>query len=143
MAHAMTTHLDVVSAEQQIFSGRVSIVEVTGQEGELGIMPGHAPLITPIKPGMVRFTKQGGQQEVVYLSGGIIEVQPSGVIILADTAIRGEDLDVAKAKAAVQAAEQHLNRSHGDFDFTEAQTELAKAMAQLRVIDLVRSLGKR
>ena len=90
---AMTYHLDVVSAEQQMFSGLVEKIQVTGSEGELGIYPGHAPLLTAIKPGMIRIVKQHGHEEFIYLSGGILEVQPGNVTVLADTAIRGQDLD--------------------------------------------------
>lgn len=94
---AMTYHLDVVSAEQQMFSGLVEKIQVTGSEGELGIYPGHAPLLTAIKPGMIRIVKQHGHEEFIYLSGGILEVQPGSVTVLADTAIRGQDLDEARA----------------------------------------------
>lgn len=94
---AMTYHLDVVSAEQQMFSGLVEKIQVTGSEGELGIFPGHAPLLTAIKPGMIRIVKQFGHEEFIYLSGGILEVQPGSVTVLADTAIRGQDLDEARA----------------------------------------------
>lgn len=93
---AMTYHLDVVSAEQQMFSGLVEKIQVTGSEGELGIYPGHAPLLTAIKPGMIRIVKQHGHEEFIYLSGGILEVQPGSVTVLADTAIRGQDLDEAR-----------------------------------------------
>jgi len=134
----MTTHLDVVSAEECLFSGRVSYLLVSGQEGDLGIMPGHTPLLTPIKPGMVRMVKQFGEEEVIYISGGFLEVQPSGVTVLADTAIRGEDLDQAKAEAAKRAAEEQISNPSKDIDYARVTTELAKAIAQLRVIELTR-----
>lgn len=134
----MTTHLDVVSAEESLFSGRVSHLQVSGQEGELGIMPGHTPLLTPIKPGMVQMVKQFGEEEVIYISGGFLEVQPGGVTVLADTAIRGEDLDQAKAEAAKKAAEEQISNPNKDLDYARVTTELAKAIAQLRVIELIR-----
>ncbi len=138
MVNVMTTHLDVVSAEECLFSGRVSHLQVSGQEGELGIMPGHTPLLTPIKPGMVRMVKQFGEEEVIYISGGFLEVQPGGVTVLADTAIRGEDLDRAKAEAAKRAAEKKISNPSKDIDYARVTTELAKAIAQLRVIELTR-----
>lgn len=138
MTNVMTTHLDVVSAEECIFSGRVSHLQVSGQEGELGIMPGHTPLLTPIKPGMVHMVKQFGEEEVIYISGGFLEVQPGGVTVLADTAIRGEDLDQAKAEAAKRAAEEQISNPSKDIDYARVTTELAKAIAQLRVIELTR-----
>ncbi|MBH3086292.1 F0F1 ATP synthase subunit epsilon [Serratia marcescens] len=138
---AMTYHLDVVSAEKQMFSGLVQKIQVTGSEGELGIFPGHAPLLTAIKPGMVRIVKQHGEEEFIYLSGGILEVQPSVVTVLADTAIRGTDLDEARALEAKRKAEEHIRSSrssHGDVDYAQASAELAKAIAKLRVIELTR-----
>jgi F-type H+-transporting ATPase subunit epsilon len=134
----MTTHLDVVSAEECLFSGRVSYLLVSGQEGDLGIMPGHTPLLTPIKPGMVRMVKQFGEEEVIYISGGFLEVQPSGVTVLADTAIRGEDLDQAKAEAAKRAAEEQISNPSKDIDYARVTAKLAQAIAQLRVIELTR-----
>lgn len=135
---AMTFHLDVVSAEQQMFSGLVQSIQVSGSEGELGIRPNHAPLLTAIKPGMVSIVKQHGEEEVIYLSGGVLEVQPGAVTVLADTAIRGSDLDEARALEAKRKAEEHMNSSHGDVDFAIASAELAKAIAKLRVIELTR-----
>lgn len=135
---AMTYHLDVVSAEKQMFSGTVQKIRVTGSEGELGIFHGHAPLLTAIKPGMVRIVKQHGEEEFIYLSGGILEVQPSVVTVLADTAIRGTDLDEARALEAKRKAEEHIRSSHGDVDYAQASAELAKAIAKLRVIELTR-----
>ena len=119
---AMTYHLDVVSAEQQMFSGLVEKIQVTGSEGELGIYPGHAPLLTAIKPGMIRIVKQHGHEEFIYLSGGI----------------RGQDLDEARAMEAKRKAEEHISSSHGDVDYAQASAELAKAIAQLRVIELTK-----
>ncbi|KFD21992.1 MULTISPECIES: F0F1 ATP synthase subunit epsilon [Tatumella] len=131
-------HLDVVSAEQQMFSGEVQHIQVSGSEGELGIFPGHAPLLTAIKPGMVRIVKENNSEEFIYLSGGILEVQPTAVTVMADTAIRGDDLDEARALEAKRKAEEHMNKSHGDVDYAQASAELAKAIAKLRVIELTR-----
>ncbi|HGJ5877413.1 MAG TPA: F0F1 ATP synthase subunit epsilon [Arsenophonus sp.] len=136
---AMTYHLIVVSAEKQMFDGLVQKIQVTGSEGELGIYPQHTPLLTAIKPaGMIRITKQFGEEELMYLSGGILEVQPNGVILLADTAIRGKDLDEAKALESKRKAEEHIRKAHGDVDYAQASAELAKAIAKLRVIELMK-----
>ncbi|NIG98651.1 MAG: F0F1 ATP synthase subunit epsilon [Serratia symbiotica] len=135
---AMTYHLDVVSAEKQMFSGLVQKIQVTGSEGELGIFPGHAPLLTAIKPGMVHIVNQYGEEEFIYLSGGVLEVQASLVTVLADTAIRGTDLDEARSLEARYKAEEHIRNSHGDVDYAQASAELAKAIAKLRVIELTR-----
>ncbi|NRA72692.1 MAG: F0F1 ATP synthase subunit epsilon [Gammaproteobacteria bacterium] len=135
---AMTVQLDVVSAEEQIFSGRVESLQVSGEAGELGIMPGHAPLLTSIKPGMVRLVKQNGEEEVIFLSGGILEVQPGTVNILADVAIRGGDLDETAAVEAKRLAEENINKAGGDMDYAEAAKQLANAVAQLRVLEMVR-----
>ena len=138
MTKAMTTYLDIVSAEASLFSGRVSYLSVSGQEGDLGIMPGHTPLLTPIKPGMVQLVKQDGGEEVIYISGGFLEVQPGGVTVLADTAIRGEDLDLAKAEEAKRAAEEKISNPNKDVDFAHVTAQLAQAVAQLRAIKLTR-----
>ncbi|WP_087023627.1 F0F1 ATP synthase subunit epsilon [Thaumasiovibrio subtropicus] len=135
---AITFKLDVVSAEKQLFSGLAESVQVTGSEGELGIFAGHTPLLTSIIPGMVRIVKQHGHEEIIYLSGGMLEVQPGSVTVLADTAIRGEELDSAKAEDAKRQAEEHIQNPHGDIDFAQAASDLAKAIAQLRVIELVK-----
>jgi F-type H+-transporting ATPase subunit epsilon len=135
---ANTYHLDVVSAEHKMFSGLVEKIQVTGSEGELGIYPGHAPLLTAIKPGMVRIVKEHNEEEYIYLSGGILEVQPSTVTVLADTAIRGKDLDEARAMESKRRAEERINSSHGDVDFAQASAELSRAIAKLRVIELTK-----
>ena len=135
---AKSYHLDVVSAEQQMFAGSVQHIQVSGSEGELGIFHGHAPLLTAIKPGMVRIVKENNHEEFIYLSGGILEVQPESVTVMADTAIRGEDLDEARALEAKRKAEDHMSKSHGDVDYAQASAELAKAIAKLRVIELTR-----
>lgn len=138
MTKAMTTHLDVVSAEESLFSGRVSHLRVSGQEGELGIMPGHTPLLTPIKPGMVKMVKQHGGEEVFYISGGFLEVQPGGVTVLADTAIRGADLDKAKAEEAKRSAQEQISNPNKDIDYALVTAQLAQAIAKLRVIKMLR-----
>jgi len=135
---AITFHLDVVSAEKKLFSGRVETFQVSGSEGELGIFHGHAPLLTAITPGMVRIVKQHGQEEFIYVSGGIVEVQPGTATVLADTAIRGQDIDAAKAEEAKRKAEEQIHNQHGDMDFAQAASELAKAIAQVRVAELTR-----
>ncbi|WP_261816329.1 F0F1 ATP synthase subunit epsilon [Vibrio gallicus] len=135
---AMTFHLDVVSAEKHLFSGRVETFQVTGSEGELGIFYGHTPLLTAITPGMLRIVKQHGHEEFIYVSGGMVEVQPGTATVLADTAIRGEDIDASKAEEAKRKAEENIKNQHGDMDFAQAASELVKAIAQIRVAELTR-----
>ncbi len=136
---AMTVHVDVVSAEESIFSGLAEIVIVPGEMGELGIYPRHAALLTRIKPGAVRIKRPDQEQEeLVYVSGGMLEVQPDVVTILADTAIRGGDLDEARALEAKQAAEEAMKNRVSDIDYAQAQAELAEAIAQLRAIQQLR-----
>ena len=136
---ANTIHVDVVSAEAQIFSGEAEFIALPGEAGELGIYPKHTPLITRIKPGAVRIKVAGrDEEEFVFVAGGILEVQPNGVTVLADTAIRGTDLDEARALEAKRKAEDHMNSSHGDVDYAQASAELAKAIAKLRVIELTK-----
>jgi F-type H+-transporting ATPase subunit epsilon len=129
-----TVNLNVVSAEEQLFSGAIESLQITGSEGELGIMPGHAPLLTSLKPGMARIVKKDGTEEVIYLSGGMLEVQPNNVTVLADVATRVADLDEQAALDAKQRAEEHINTNSGDVDYAEVAGELARAVAQLRVI---------
>ncbi len=136
---AMTVHVDVVSAEEQIFSGLAEVVVVPGEMGELGIYPRHTALLTRIKPGSVRIKRPDQEQEeLIYVSGGMLEVQPSVVTILADTAIRGADLDEARALEAKQAAEEAMKNRSADLDLAQAQAELAEAIAQLRAIQQLR-----
>lgn len=135
---AMTTQLDVVSAETSIFSGLVESIQITGSEGELGINPGHAPLITTLLPGMVRLVKQHGDEENIYINGGVLEIQPGTVTVLADTAIRAEDLDEQAALDAKKRAEEHIANQGADFNYAEAAAELAEAIAQLRLIQKLR-----
>lgn len=135
----MTVHVDVVSAEESIFSGLAEIVIVPGEAGELGIYPRHVALLTRIKPGAVRIKRPDQEQEeLVYVSGGMLEVQPDVVTILADTAIRGADLDEARALEAKQAAEEAMKNRVSDIDYAQAQAELAEAIAQLRAIQQLR-----
>ncbi|MDC0601676.1 F0F1 ATP synthase subunit epsilon [Aliiglaciecola sp.] len=135
---AMTVYLDVVSAEEKIFSGLVENIQVTGSEGELGIHPGHAPLITALIPGMVRLVKQHGEEEIIYIAGGMLEVQPGSVTVLADTAVRAADLDEQSAQEAKRRAEEHIANAGADFDYAEAAAELAEAIAQIRLIQKMR-----
>ncbi|MEQ8484253.1 MAG: F0F1 ATP synthase subunit epsilon [Pseudomonadales bacterium] len=132
---AMTMHCDIVSAEQEIFSGRVTIMSVTGTMGELGIMPGHAPLLTGIRPGPVRLKFDNGEEEVFFASGGFLEVQPGVVTVLADTAVRAEDLDEASALEAQKAAEQALAERTAGVEFSVAAAQLAEAMARQRTLE--------
>ena len=131
---AMTIHCDIVSAEEEIFSGLVTMVSATGSLGELGIMPGHAPLLTRIRPGPVRLKFDNGEEEVFFASGGFLEVQPAVVTVLADTAVRAEDIDEAAALEAQQAAERALEDRAADIEFSVAAAQLAEAMAQQRTV---------
>lgn len=135
---AMTVHCDIVSAEEELFSGLVEMVVAHGNLGDIGILPGHAPLLSDLKPGPVRVIKQGGEEEIFYISGGFIEVQPNMVKVLADTATRAKDIDEAAAQAAVKAAEKALNEKGADFDYGSAAARLAEAAAQLRTIEHLR-----
>ncbi|MCX2979987.1 F0F1 ATP synthase subunit epsilon [Halieaceae bacterium IMCC14734] len=135
---AMTIHCDIVSAEQEIFSGLVEMLVATGSLGELGISYGHAPLLTSLIPGPVRIITQNGEEEIFYVSGGFLEIQPGIVSILADTAIRADDVDEAAAEEARQAAEQALANQSGEFDYGRASSQLAEAAAQLLTIQKIR-----
>jgi F-type H+-transporting ATPase subunit epsilon len=135
---AMTVHCDIVSAEEAIFSGLVEMIVAHGSLGDLGIAPGHAPLLTDLKPGPVRVTLQGGEEQVFYVSGGFLEVQPSTVTVLADTAVRAGDVDEAAALEAQKAAEAALANQAGEFDYGRAAAQLAEAAAQLRTIQALR-----
>jgi len=129
-----TLHVDVVSAEEQIFSGEAKFVALPGEGGELGILPKHTPLITRIKPGAVRIERPDGTEEFVFVAGGILEVQPNRVTVLADTAIRGKDLDEAKANEAKKLAEEALKNAKSELDLAKAQSELAVQAAQLAAL---------
>ena len=135
---ATTIHCDIVSAEEQIFSGEVEMVIASGELGELGITPRHAQLITRLKPGTVRVKLAKGEEQGFYVSGGILEVQPNVVTILSDTAIRAKDLDEAKAKAAKDEAERAIANRGKDMDLAQAQAQLAQAVAQLQALERLR-----
>ena len=140
---ANTIHVDVVSAEEQIFSGEAEFVALPGESGELGIYPMHTPLITRIRPGAVRIKVAGrSDEEFVFVAGGILEVQPKGVTVLADTAIRGADLDEAKAQEAKRMAEELMLNKDTQIDYAKAQAELATAIAQLAAIAKLRHKGR-
>ena len=129
-----TIHVDVVSAEESIFSGEARFVALPGEAGELGIYPRHTPLITRIKPGSVRIEKADGSEEFVVVAGGIIEVQPNCVTVLSDTAIRGKDLDEEKANAAKALAQEALKNAKSEVDMAIAQSELVMLAAQLAAL---------
>jgi F-type H+-transporting ATPase subunit epsilon len=129
-----TIQVDVVSAEESIFSGEATFVALPGEAGELGIMPGHTPLITRIKPGSVRVKLADGSEEFIFVAGGVLEVQPKHVTVLSDTAIRGKDLDEARAEAARRDVEEAINNAKGDFDMAAAQAELAVLAAQVAAL---------
>jgi F-type H+-transporting ATPase subunit epsilon len=136
---AMTVHVDVVSAEESIFSGLAEFVVLPGEAGELGILPGHMPLMTRIKPGAVRLKiPNQSEEELIFVAGGVLEVQPGLVTVLADTAIRGKDLDEAKALEAKKRAEEAMANKSAEIDFVRAQAELAEAVAQLAAIQKLR-----
>ena len=134
-----TIHVDVVSAEESIFSGEAKFVALPGETGELGILPRHTPLITRIKPGAVRIERaDNGEEEFVFVAGGILEVQPGVVTVLADTAIRGHDLDEARASEARAQAEEAMRNAKSDIDLAAAQSEFATMAAQLAAIQKLR-----
>jgi F-type H+-transporting ATPase subunit epsilon len=135
---ANTIHVDIVSAEGQIFSGEASMVFVPGSQGELGIAPRHAPLLTTLKAGEVRVQSEGMEEQSFYVGGGSLEIQPNLVTVLADTAARARDLDEAAALAAKQRAEDAVRERTDKVDIAEAQAELARAVAQLRAIERLR-----
>ena len=140
---AMTMHVNIVSAEQEIFSGTVEQVIAPAKMGEVGIYPRHTQMLTQLKPGEVRVIKEGGEEEFYFVSGGMLEVQPHVVTVLADTALRARDLDEAKALEAKAQAEQALADRQSDIDYATAEAELAEAIAQLQAIQRLRKkLGK-
>ncbi len=140
---AKTMRCDIVSAEKEIFSGAVAMIIATGELGELGILPGHTPLITGIKSGAVVLRLENGEEQTYYASGGFMEVQPAIVTILADTALRADDLDEAAAKAAEEKAARELSNRAAEFDFGAAQANLTEAAAQLRTIRKIREQATR
>ena len=129
-----TLHIDIVSAEKQIYSGKAELVSATGELGELGITPGHSQLLTKLKPGLVRVKVPNEGEEVFYISGGILEVQPYLVTVLADTAERAKDLDEAEAQEAMEKAKQLLSGKQAEVDYAKALAEIANIAAQLRAI---------
>jgi F-type H+-transporting ATPase subunit epsilon len=133
-----TVQVEVVSAEASIFSGEARFVALPGESGELGILPRHIPLITRIKPGAVRIERPDGSEEMVFVAGGLLEVQPGTVTVLADTAVRAHDIDEAAALEAKQRAEAAMENRQGDFEYATASAELAEAMAQLQTIQRLR-----
>lgn len=137
----MTVHVDIVSAEQEVFSGMAEMVFASAELGEVGITPRHAPLISKLNPGEVRVKVSEKESQAFYVSGGLLEVQPHLVTILADTAIRAKDIDEAAALQAKAAAEEALNNKSGKIDYATAQAQLAQAMMQLRTIDRLKKRG--
>jgi F-type H+-transporting ATPase subunit epsilon len=140
---ASTIHCDIVSAEAEIFSGDVTMVVVTGEEGELGIAPRHAPLLTRLKPGQVRVMLPEGGEEFYYISGGMLEIQPHVVTVLSDTALRASDLDEAAALKAKEEAKRAIADRSADMEVAQAQAQLAEAMAQLAALERLRKQLKR
>ncbi len=139
---AMTMHIDIVSAEAEIFSGTVEVVVAPAVMGEVGIYPRHTQMLTPLKPGEVRVTKQGGEEEAFYVSGGMLEVQPHRVTVLSDTCVRAHDLDEAAAMEAKQAAEQAIKDRDSEMELAEAQAKLAEAVAQLQAIQRMKKTSR-
>lgn len=140
---AMTMNCDIASTEARIFSGRVESLVATGTLGDMGILPGHAPLLTALIPGPVRLVTQSGEEQIFYVSGGYLEVQPGMVNILADTAIRADDMDEVQAEQAKKDVEAAIANRDAEFEYSRAATQLAEAAAQLRTIQQLRKkLGK-
>ena len=137
-----TFNLTIVSAERKIFEGEVKQIQATGVEGELGILPGHTPLLTAIKPGIVKFTLQDGNEEVIYVSGGFLEVQPNIVTVLADVAIRGSELDADRISEAKRKAEENIVSHASDVDHDLLIAKLSKELAKLRAYELTEKLLK-
>ena len=135
---AITVHCDIVSSEESVFSGKIVSLTATGIEGELGIQYGHAALLTPLKPGPVRLLLDNGEEEVIFVKGGYLEVQPNLVTVLADVAIKADDLDEAAAEEARKVAEKNIQNQSGEMDYGKASAELAEAAAQLLTLQKVR-----
>ena len=135
---AITVHCDIVSADEALFSGLVEMVVATGSLGELGVTPGHAPLLSDLRPGPVRLIKEDGEEEIYYLSGGYLEVQPNSISILADTAVRAGDIDEAAAAQAVKDAEAALANQAGEIEYSKAAAILAESTAQLLTVQKLR-----
>ena len=140
---AMTFHCDIVSAEDSIFSGLVEVLIASAAEGDLGVYYGHAPLLTSLKPGPIRVKKQNGEEEIYYINSGFLEVQPHAVTVLADTALRADDMDEAKALEAQKLAAKELTNQSGEINYSRAAIQLAEASAQLRTLQAIRkNIGK-
>ena len=139
---AMTMHIDIVSAEAEIYSGTIEVVVAPAIMGEVGIHPRHTQMMTPLKPGEVRVTKQGGEEESFYVSGGMLEVQPHCVTVLSDTCVRAHDLDEAAVLEAKKAAEQSLKDRDSEMELAEAQAKLAEAVAQLQAIQRMKKSSR-
>ena len=135
---ASTVFCSIVSAEEEIFSGQIEMLIASGTLGELGIVPGHTPLLTGVKPGPVRLILEGGEEEIFFASGGFLEVQPTSITILADTALRADDLDEAAAVGAQKKAEQELSDQKADIDFARVAADLQEQAAMLRTIQKIR-----
>lgn len=138
----VTLRLDIVSAEAAIFSGEAEMIFVTGELGELGIAPGHAPLVTTLKPGNIRAILPNKEEEIFYVSSGLLEIQPFVVTVLADTALRAHDIDEAAAVGAKEAAEQKLHEKLSTIDYAKATAELAEAIAQIRTLQKLKKRGR-
>ncbi|MFK7160364.1 F0F1 ATP synthase subunit epsilon [Marinospirillum sp. MEB164] len=140
---AMTMHCNIVSAEKKLFDGRAEMVVAKGVQGELGILPGHTPLLTELQPGTVKVIKLNGEEELIYVSSGFLEVQPDVVTVLADSAERAANIDEAAAKEAMEAAQRAMQDKTGEMEFAQAASQLAQAAAQLRTLQQLRKkLGK-
>lgn len=138
-----TLQVDIVSAEEQLYTGQATMVVAPAEEGDVGIAPRHAPLLTRLRPGEVRITLEDGEEYLYYASGGLLEVQPSSVTVLADTAVRAHDIDEAAALEAKRRAEEKLQAQKDEVDYGQVQAELAEAMAQLRTLENLRKRAKR
>ncbi|HIG37061.1 MAG TPA: F0F1 ATP synthase subunit epsilon [Oceanospirillaceae bacterium] len=140
---ATSVDCDIVSAEESIFEGKVEFISLTGTLGELGIYPGHTPLLSEVKPGPVRMRKESGEEDIFYVSGGFVEVQPHKITLMADTALRAADLNEAAAEEASRQAEQAMADKTSEFEYSRAAGQLAEAAAQLRTLRQIRQkLGK-
>lgn len=134
--------VDIVSAEGEIFNGEAEMVFAPATEGEVGIAPRHAPLLTKLKPGEIRIHNEGTEEQAYYVSGGILEIQPHKIMVLADTALRAKDLDEALALEAKRKAEEALASQHAEMDYAQVEAELAEAVAKLRAIERLRRVGQ-
>ena len=139
---AMTIHVDIVSAEAEIYSGQARMVHASAEMGEVGIAPRHTPMVTRLKPGDVRITKDNGEEEIFYISGGILEVQPHVVTVLSDTAVRASDIDEAAAQEAKRRAEERIAGQQDEYDYARARAELAEAAARLQTLQKLRRIQR-